>query len=246
MIEEQRFRIQTLRELRWPFENRGVALLSWETGSQDVDPFPGYAHSEELIAEELSKAIKKFPVGGNPVQVYNLQYEATSRTNGSAAKSYNKKEFSPYIVLSGKRIPQLPAMTRYLAAHEYGHIVDMWICECRKIEDQWPLTDFDKEYAEVRGIEPCSEYGGGKWHKNIGEIIANDFRTLVCGVELDFWPHPVDHPVYGDIYPVLDKYWRELIEKFSWVEQKTVTLDTLENFEIPGRTWLPAPNRGTE
>jgi hypothetical protein len=50
--------------------------------------------------------------------------------------------------------------------------------------------DRPHEYAQLRGCDPATPYGGGTWHKSPGELLANDFRILVAGVEPEFWPHP--------------------------------------------------------
>lgn len=215
METSKRYEAHLLDKLRWPFGGKNP-LIKCGQSTEDVDPFPGYAHPLTLVEEGLEHVTKVFPVGGDPVQCFVLQYEVIARTNGHASKWYGRKdgEFKPYIVLSGKRIPPMPSMTRYLTAHEYGHVVDMWICQQMGCEEDFPLTKFDREYAEVRGIEPEGAYGGGEWHKNIGEIIANDFRVLMCNVEVDFWPHPCTHPLLLKSSGLQD-YWRELLDKYG-------------------------------
>ena len=216
MVKDERFVVETLTELKWNFGSERPLMVIGHS-SESVDPFPGYAHDEQLVAEFLKKAIDAFPVGGHPVQCFCLKYETVSRTNGTASYFYVKDgEYAPYIVLSGKRIPPMQSMTRYLAAHEYGHVVDEWICRQMECDKDWPVTKFDKEYAEVRGVFPESAYGGGNWHKNIGEIIANDFRILMCGVEVDFWPHPCPHPLELGDSRLVD-YWQKLREQYRFV-----------------------------
>ncbi len=223
MKTPKKYETHVVDELRWPFAGNNP-LIKCGRYTEDVDPFPGYAHPQRLVEEGLEHATKAFPVGGDPVQCFILTYEVIARTNGHASKWYGreKSDFSPYIVLSGKRIPPMPGMTRYLAAHEYGHVVDMWICKQMECEDDHPLTKFDKEYAEVRGIEPEGAYGGGVWHKNIGEIIANDFRVLMCNVEVDFWPHPCTHPALIKSSRLVDD-WAELLDKYGYKEPEENT-----------------------
>src|SRR5205823_804865 len=122
----------------------------------------------------------------------------TSRTNGAthvevdydgpqdAKGNYTGRIGSIY--LSAKRIPIHPAMTRYLVAHEYGHVVEEWLNERlgNKLHDD-TLIGF---YRQLRSLDKPRAYGAGEWHRTPGEVFANDFRVLVCGVEPEFWPHP--------------------------------------------------------
>jgi hypothetical protein len=39
-------------------------------------------------------------------------------------------------------------------------------------------------------LPDAGRYGGGTWHAQPQEIIANDFRVLVMDQEREFWPHP--------------------------------------------------------
>jgi hypothetical protein len=98
-------------------------------------------------------------------------------------------------------------MTRYLTAHEYGHIVEWWIEYQRNIDE----SQFDREYMEMR---PGSsrDYGGRNWHRNVGELVANDFRICVTGIEPDFWPHAgFEHPLKLD---VIRGFWARMREEF--------------------------------
>lgn len=189
-------------DLKWDFETSNPRYIA-NGHDVKVDPFPAYPHSIEIVESELNKVAKKFPISW-PVSLYVLSHEVLERTNAYAqgqAFNYNKKfdkpnendewyPREPYIVFSGKRIPILPAMTKYLVPHEYGHIVEDWIAWKQHRHDYELL----KEYAEMRklGQKPKS-YGGG-WHLDHGEIFANDFRILVCNSTPDFWPHPITHP----------------------------------------------------
>jgi hypothetical protein len=145
---------------------------------------------------------KAFPIGFETFYFLH-SFELPDRTNGDASKNTvswededkgTKAVWEGVINLYGKRIPLHPAMTRYLVAHEYGHVVDYWINHCRGLKDD----GFDKEYAKMRGIDCNLLYGGRRWHSNIGEVIANDFRIAVCGVEREFWPHDCKHPDEDD------------------------------------------------
>ncbi len=43
----------------------------------------------------------------------------------------------------------------------------------------------------MRRVARGDHYGAGTHHTDVGEIFANDFRTVVLGRELEFWRHPV-------------------------------------------------------
>jgi hypothetical protein len=204
---EERVKLVSPDEMGWNWES-STPLYNTKTpnskwGAQDkFDPFPCYTHDKSYIIERMQLAEKAFGIGME-VHTFIFPYEEIGRTNGQA--TYNtiryaqeeggdgKAAWDGVIKLYGKRIPIMPAMSRYLAAHEYGHIVDYWICRERKLDH----NGFDAEYAKMRGLDDNQKYGGGKWHTNTGEIIANDFRIAVCAVEPEFWPHPCKHP-YDD------------------------------------------------
>lgn len=160
-----------------------------------VDPFPAYAHDVTLVEQMLLKVTHAFPFA-EPVAVSIMPYEGTDHVNGHCEIIYDykgkQKDLYPWgasIVLWGKRIPPHPAMTRYLVAHEYGHAVDMAIARSLGFKDTDKLR---KQYTQLRPVAPRGRltYGGLTWHRSVGEIFANDFRILVCGVEPEFWPHP--------------------------------------------------------
>lgn len=215
-----------LYELSWGFDNNGPSVALNEHGgyraSETVDPFPGYPHDKALVEEMVGLVTSKFPITW-PVTYYILSHEFLGRTNAYAQASafdYGKKiegakdgeeQYSriPYIVLSGKRIPIMPAMTRYLVSHEYGHVVEDWIAKQRGQTD----SELLKGYSEMRGLtETPKSYGGG-WHITPGEIFANDFRILMTGLEAEFWPHPCSRPEYT---PAVCEWWgkaTELLDK---------------------------------
>lgn len=184
-------------QLEWPFRGEPHIRLQPRDekayGSQvQVDPFPCYSHDAGLVKEIAGICETQFPMGFDPTY-YILPFEDLSRTNAySSRHSIYKGDppypYEPYMSLSGKRIPLHPAMTRYLVAHEYGHLADYWITY--KLGFDESSDEFRKDYAARRGITASFAYGGHRWHTSIGEIIANDFRILVCNVETEFWPHP--------------------------------------------------------
>lgn len=211
-------------DLQWPFHdgpNGGPSLTTLRRRAYaneiKVDPFPCYSHDLEYVTELVEKVEAAFPIGFQTAW-YLLPCESGSRTNGYAQRDWvykdgESREWDPLIVLSGKRIPIHPAMTRYLVAHEYGHVVQWWIEHQRDIKDEHPLTQFDREYAELRGIEPNGGYGGLRWHANIGELIANDFRICVAKAEVEFWPHPgFEHPKN---LPAVKRFWKRMVREHA-------------------------------
>jgi hypothetical protein len=187
------------RDLNWSFDDRRP---SWRTKSAikdygrtvNVDPTPCYSHDRDLVRVEAKHVDEAFPIGV-PVTVHVSRWEELGRTNGWASQEWNyyagkkgdQKRWEVAIDLAGKRIPLHPAMTRYLVAHEYGHAVDYWLCHVRGLQPD----GLDEEYRKIRGLPKSSgRYGPGRWHANVGELIANDFRVLVAERELEFWPHP--------------------------------------------------------
>lgn len=195
--------LKTHEDLAWDFESGPFIALGKNHWTVKVDPFPGYAHDLQEVRRNVGLVRAKFPITW-PVTFYLLSHESTTRTNAwaqAAAHDYDKKienapdgaeqyERDPFIVFSGKRIPPMPAMTRYLVPHEYGHIVEDWIAVQRGQQDHQLLA----EYAKLRGLPDAPKSYGGGWHLTPGEIFANDFRILMIGAETDFWPHPVPRP----------------------------------------------------
>lgn len=180
------------------------------------DPFPCYSHDEDLVRKTVELVELKFPISFD-VYYFVYPYESLERTNGTASKNTitwgdeekgEKSVWEGTIDLYGKRIPIHPAMTFYLCGHEYGHVIDDWICNRRGLKD----NGLDEEYAKMRNIDYNNKYGGQKWHTNIGEIIANDFRIVVTGLEKEFWPHECKHP---DEDPNVKAWWEEAVAKYS-------------------------------
>lgn len=219
--DELRSRIITVGPelLSWPFRNDSIPCYaakglrgSGSASPEDLDPTPCYGHDEMLVARTAAHVEERFPIPLPPTYHLGL-FESMSRTNGhmGLVYHYDKETGStkePYIWLSGKRIPPHPAMTRYLVAHEYGHCVDDAICAARGLKE----SGLDEHYAALRGLDPVASkgYGSGKWHANVGELIANDFRILVCAIEPEFWPHPgIARP---ETVPAIVDWWKAAME----------------------------------
>lgn len=193
--------------LIWPFggsDGRPYVMTGqghWGSRRSYVDPFPAYGHDDDLVSETLTAVQQAFPLPPEvSLQITILPFEDQSRTNGwtqhdwhrdyQEGKEASERRFIPTIVLSGKRIPPHPAMTRYLVAHEYGHVVAGWLAHKAGDQNADPRV-VEEEYAKLRYLEKLERgYGGGTWHLDAGEVMANDFRILVCGIETDYWPHP--------------------------------------------------------
>lgn len=215
MSLEDRIHLIQAGDLHWPFEGGP----RWKTRPNVgyvrenlVDPFPCYPHDMDLVTR-LAEEVEYFWPVEVPPAWYLVEFEEPSRTNGWAfsGEHYNRPDrhdgheadLEPVIALLGKRIPIHPAMTRYLVGHEYGHVVDYFLQRQLKLTEE----KFHKEYAQMRGVENRTDYGGQRWHTNIGEIIANDFRVIITGLEKDFWPHPgVKHPLDS---PIVVKFWKD-------------------------------------
>lgn len=183
----------------WPFDGSASAAY-WTHRPKlgyarnfTVDPFPCYSHELELVERLVAAVETAWPVEFPP-DWYVLAHECLSRTQGFAFRGEhyerpNRRDGDPFdlapaIVLCGKRTPIHPAVTRYLVAHEYGHVVHYHMAREAGVDKE----EFLKTYAQMRGIEYSDGCGGGRWHANTGEIFANDFR-VVGGWEVDFWPH---------------------------------------------------------
>lgn len=211
-------------ELTWTFDDKPP---SWRTTPrletwghvEAVDPTPCYRHEVELVEREVAHVDAVFPIGV-PVTFHISPWESLGRTNGWASQQWvhgsEPRTFEVAIGLGGKRIPLHPAMTRYLVSHEYGHAVDYWLCHIRGLE----ANGLDEEYRKIRDLpESSSRYGPGRWHANVGELIANDFRVLIAKRELDFWPHPgIARP---EEIAGVRRFWKHAATDAAW-ETETV------------------------
>lgn len=190
--------------------------------SGEFDPFPAYTHDMAVVAETAAHVEKACPPLWD-VQLHVANREEIGRSNGYSnvrqhghyvGEEWVKDPPVGLIVFSGKRIPPHPALTRYLVAHEYGHNVE-WMLEhlagSRQIQDTTVVTG----YAELRGLPTPVHHGnGGRWHDAAAEVFACDFRTIVCGVETDYWPHPGiprPHEVPAD----LAAWWADALNRLT-------------------------------
>jgi hypothetical protein len=156
------------------------------------------------------------------VDLYIADREETGRTNAwSTVHEDGRYEGDTWvkdppiglIVLSGKRTPPHPALTRHLVAHEYGHNVEWMVNYTRGVG----LHDdsLAREYAEMRGLpDSALHHGtGGRWHDSVHEILACDFRIVVCDIEPEYWPHPgIPHP---DRVDELDGWWADAVNALT-------------------------------
>ena len=217
-------------QISFPFDGKPSvylkALHSYGR-SLEVDPFPAYAHDAGQVEMLAAEVCACFPIRFDTT-FYVLPCELPSRTNAHATRDFiydckcedckalapsrdQERRWEPHVVLQAKRIPPHPAMTRYLVAHEYGHIVQHWIEHVRGIADA-VTTEFDREYMKLRPGSNNDD-GGGRWHQNVGEMIANDFRICVCGFEIEFWPHAgFPHPFE---LPEIQSFWDDARRRFA-------------------------------
>lgn len=194
---------------RW--QGRPRTRYGGYTPDIEVDITPAYPHDVALVRERLELVYESFPLDV-PVTVFVERWEEPSRTNGWAYQCWDHKSddrrWEGIIGLPAKRIPIHPAMTRYVVAHEYGHLVDYWLSQVRDLD----AGELHRQYAKLRGLgRGCNRYGPGRWHQNVGELIANDFRLLVPGVDLEFWPHPgIARP---EELPAVVSFWRDALKE---------------------------------
>jgi hypothetical protein len=222
----------------WHFRDH-IPLPQWfhpDHGSfaATFDPFPAYPHDLAVVADAVEHVARCCPPIWN-VQVWVADREEIARSNGHSnvhdgghyeGDDYVKDTPTGLIVLSGKRVPPHPALTRYLAAHEYGHNVEYMLAVARGAKharDDAVVT----EYAALRGLPDVHHGSGGRWHDAASEVFACDFRLVVCGVEPEFWPHPgIPRP---EDMPGVAAWW-------------AAALATLDSVRLPSDTPLAPTN----
>jgi hypothetical protein len=186
----------TEADLKWNFDSVEPCVQikdAYYHRSERVDPCPAYGHDPDMVWE-IVHSLEALPMDGE-CHIHLPNREVLGRTNGWAFQHgyYESKDadkFGASIMLSGKRIPIHPAMTRYLVTHEFGHVVQYWLQ--KRFEG---LDEFHDMYRKLRKCDVGPKfYGPGQWHLCIGEMFANDFRILVMGAEEEFWPHPTPRP----------------------------------------------------
>lgn len=209
----------TAEDLTWP--DRGnpsyrVGRGSYGGRSVVVHPRPMYPHDAALVERTLRAIEAVHPLAGARCELAILDREFESGFNGYAMPDaiYKRDDGSAWevripdaehpskdlhlngqalmIVLSAKVVPLLPAWTRYLVAHEYGHCA--WYHATRLMG--WTTGGnriAERTYMQVtRGLVDWED--GKRWHQLAAEVIANDFRIAVAGVESEFWQHDVEPP----------------------------------------------------
>lgn len=202
--------------LVWPFHYTNGPHSTCGGHQIQQDPYPAYAHTRVAVEQGI-KLVNKVRLPLMPIKLVLLDHEEIARVNGQSyydrRDSYDevtkqwvrKDQWDCWIILSGKRIPPHPAMTRYLVAHEFAHHIEDWVGKIRGLKDGELL----KEYAKLRKLSEAPPYGAGSWHVAPGEVFANDWRILVADVESEFWPHadtPRPEKVAG-----LKTWWKKAV-----------------------------------
>jgi hypothetical protein len=218
------------KDLIWSFSGDGpkyyVKGLTGYGDTIDVDPFPCVSHDMNILCWEVEKTENLFKTDAL-LRWISIEHEIKHYTNAWASHTciYNdndyefrkKHKIEGTIVMSGKRTIVHPAMTKYLVAHEYGHIIDYWITACMLEEsDKSDYEPFRTVYGKMRNVDSKrGGYGGGRWVGDIAEVIADDFRVLIAGVDTDFYIHEkagVRHPLKC---PEVLEFWNEMREKYE-------------------------------
>jgi hypothetical protein len=205
----------------WSFRD---SVPTWRhslfTSTATFDPFPAYPHPVEDVKRAAAHVGSCCPPSWN-VDLFIADREEVGRSNGFSNITENshyegdewvQEEPTGVIMLSGKRVPPHPAVTRYLVAHEYGHNVEWMLNKARgaKTTHDEKLVE---EYAQLRGMTSTHHGSGGRWHDSAHEVLACDFRILVCEVEPDYWPHPgVPRPEAVD---GLANWWTEAVDTLA-------------------------------
>lgn len=218
--------LNVMAESRWDF---GAPGPTWQHpvtgyGSRAVwDPFPCYPHDQATALAAVRTVTAACPPLWD-VYVMLADREDTGRCNAwshtATSGHYEGDDWVPdppagLIMLNGKRIPPHPAVTAHLIGHEYGHQAEWMINQAagRGIHD----GAVSAGYTDVRMLQPAADRhaAGGDWHSSVHEIMACDFRILVCGLETGYWPHP-GIPRPEDV-PGLDMWWAaQMVAIASW------------------------------
>jgi hypothetical protein len=210
--------IEVIDNLEWHYTSEKPYLRTGNSLNV-ADPTPCYNHPYQYVKDWVEFVEFKFPIDPAFAPTWYLpKFETIERVNAWTQRKFtydpdydgpkNLRPWTSQIVLIGKRTPLHPAMTRYLVAHEYGHVIHFWLQH--KWEANPDVGDEDdqvyKEYAQLRGInlDEHSAYSVGQWDNNIGEVFANDFRLIICQIETEFWPHSLPRPT--DV-PGLADWW---------------------------------------
>lgn len=220
MAELLVFDLPVMVEATWSFRDSVPQWRHREHGSIGTfDPFPCYPHDRAAVDAAVKHVTDRCPPVWD-VELFIADREETGRSNGFS----NVHEGGQYvdgewvrnppaglIVLSGKRMPPHPAVTRYLVAHEYGHNVE-WMVQQRRYPDGGMHSDMlVREYAKLRGLADVHWGSGGRWHDSATEIFACDFRIIVCGVDPDYWPHQgITHPL--ELQDRLSGWWADAMK----------------------------------
>jgi hypothetical protein len=181
----------------WSFRDSVPTWTHRQTSSTATfDPFPAYPHHLDEVRDTVQHVVRCCPPLWT-IDVLVADREEVGRSNGFSDVNVNSHyegdewvdDPKGLIMLSGKRVPPHPAVTRYLVAHEYGHHAEWMI---NRTQDTKSLRDetLVAEYARLRGVTSVHHGSGGRWHDGAHELMACDFRILVCEVEPDYWPHP--------------------------------------------------------
>jgi hypothetical protein len=195
-----------------------------------VEPFPCTGIVDiELVKKEAERVQNLFPIG-TLLTWFTLPLEEETRCNAWAsaddlwgnegeAKIIKEKHIKEgRIGFTARRTIIHPALVKYLVAHEYGHQVDYWINAKIRLEEKLDggSDHFRDRYAEFRKIPNPKGYHAGESYKNsLTEIVANDFRIVVCEQDVDIYPHYVENP-HGNAE--IKAFWNEIIEKYAFKE----------------------------
>lgn len=223
-----------MADLRYGYDNKGPhwvaspALQHSYPIREECDPWgPCYTHDVTLVKKLLGECVAAAPLGCVPVTVYVSQVEGLARTNGWSRYDHvycrdgevpawwsgaGLKPWEGTIALAGRRVEMHPAVTRYVVAHEYGHLVDAALAMARWPGDASAFSKLHDEYRRLRRLERVSHYGAGTHHLEVGEVLANDFRTVVLGREPDFWAHPVTP---GWKLKTVRRWWERAIDELQ-------------------------------